>query len=348
MQKHNFWVIVAALFSCLTVFVMGCDTGEEAGTGSLSVLVEAEDVIIEGLEPGSDTENIQDGWAVGFDKYLVAIGDIDVHFSTDDSIEAEAEDVFVVDLTEVPAAGLPLWTLEGLRAGSWEFNYGTPGAGDGSTRHESVEQTDYDEMVSNDWTYFIDGVLTKTDGQSCPPAALATPGTKTSNGNTSGSNDCYDAPSIRFTFGATAETSFGPCEIDHVPGFAVSEGATQTVAATVHGDHLFFNGFPEGDEGGVIRLAQWLADSDLNLDGTVTKDELEAIAPAQLPELDDRYQLGGSPITPLNDMYDYVISQLKTQGHYNGEGECPYDGIEHSHGDDHDDDDDDDHHGHDH
>ena len=51
---------------------------------------------------------------------------------------------------------------------------------------------------------------------------------------------------------------------------------------------------------------------------------------------DDRYQLGGSPITPLNDMYDYLSAQLKTQGHFQGEGECPVDGVEHDHGHDHD------------
>jgi hypothetical protein len=317
----------------LGVLMAGCGDDDEAGSGSLTVLLESEDVILEGLEPGEGTENIGDGWAVGFDKYIATIGDIDVHFSTDESVEAEAGDVFVVDLTQVPAGGLSLWSLEGLREGRWEFNYATPGAGDGSTRHDSVAQGDYDQMVVNDWTYLVDGVLTKADGQSCPPAALVTPGTRTPNGNTSGGNGCYDAASIRFTFGAAAETGFGPCEIDEVPGFAISAGGTQTVAATIHGDHLFFNGFPEGDEGGVTRLAQWLADCDLNLDGTVSADELGAIAPSQLPELDVRYQLGGSPITPLDDMYDYVMSQLKTQGHFQGEGECPVDGVEHDHAD---------------
>lgn len=331
-KKLSSWNGAAAAMICVGMSVAGCGS-EEAGSGSLTVLLESEDVIVEGLEPGDGTENIRDGWAVGFDKYITTIGDIDVRFSTDDSVKAEAGDVFVVDLTQVPAAGLSLWALEGLRAGRWEFNYRTPGAGDGSTRHDSVAQADYDEMVANDWTYLIDGVLSKADGQSCPPTALATPGGKTPNGNTSGGNACYAAPTVRFTFGATAETSFGPCEIDDVPGFAISAGGTQTVAATIHGDHLFFNGFPEGDEGGITRLAQWLADCDLNLDGTVTRDELEAIAPSQLPELDERYQLGGSPITPLNNMYDYVISQLKTQGHFQGEGECPFDGVGHDHGD---------------
>ena len=332
-KKLSSWNGAAAAIICVGMSVAGCGSEDEAGSGSLTVLLESEDVIIEGLEPGDGTENIRDGWAVGFDKFIATIGDIDVHYSTDESVEAEAGDVFVVDLTKIPAAGLALWTLDGLRAGRWEFNFRTPGAGDGSTRHDSVAQADYDEMVASDWTYLIDGVLTKADGQSCPPAALATPGSKTPNGNMSGGNACYDAPTVRFTFGATAETSFGPCEIDEVPGFAISAGGTQTVAATIHGDHLFFNGFPEGAEGGVTRLAQWLADCDLNLDGTVTRAELEAITPSQLPELDERYQLGGSLITPLNNMYDYVISQLKTQGHFQGEGECPFDGVEHGHGD---------------
>ena len=266
---------------CLSLLTSGCSSEDDpaAGSGSLTVLLDHGGAIFDGLEPGDKAINIRDGWSVSADKYIVTVGDIDVHFSTDESVEAEAGDVFVVDLTKVSAAGLSLWTFEGLREGRWEFNYATPGAGDGSTRHDSVAQADYDEMVSKDWTYFIDGVLTKSDGQSCPPAALAKPGSKTPNGNKSGTNDCYDAPTVRFAVGASAETKYGPCEVDEVPGFAISDGGTQTVAATVHGDHVFFNGFPEGDEGGVKRLAQWLADSDLNLDGTVTAEELKAIAP---------------------------------------------------------------------
>ena len=323
--------VASLVFVALGLGAAGCGGDDGGESGSLIVLLESEDTITDGLEDGDAVENIRDGWAVGYDKFIIAIGDIDIHLATDEHVEAEAEDVFVVDLTQVPAAGLPLWSLDELRAGRWEFNFSTPGAADGSTRHASVTEADYAEMVTNDWTYLIQGELTKSDGQSCPPAALANPGSKTPNGNNSGANDCYDAPRVRFAFGVTAETSFGPCEIDGVPGFSVPAGGTQTVAATIHGDHLFFNGFPEGDEGGITRLAQWLADCDLDLDGTVTREELEAITPAQLPELDERYQLGGSPVTPLNDMYDYVMGQLKTQGHFQGEGECPFDGVAHEH-----------------
>lgn len=331
--KYNYWNLASSTAFILSLSAVGCGDGEDGeGSGSVTVLVEAEDTIANGIESGDGGEDINDGWAVTFDRYIATVGDIDIQFARDQSIKAEAAEVFVVDLTQVPAAGLPLWTIDGLAAGRWEFSYATPGAGDGSTRHESVNEDDYDEMVENDWTYLIDGVLMKTDGQSCPPAALVAPGNKTPNGNTSENNDCYDAPTVRFLIGAAAETGFGPCEIDEVPGFSVSSNGSQTVAATIHGDHLFFNGFPEGDEGGVTRLAQWLADCDLDLNGTVTREELEAISPSQLPEIDARYQLGGSPIEELDSMYTYVRSQLKTQGHYQGEGECPIDGIAHEHG----------------
>lgn len=309
----------------------GCSGDEIEGTGSLSVLLEAEDVIIDGLDPGDEAHNIRDGWTVRFDKYISTIGDIDVHLATDEDVEAEAEDVFVIDLTELPPGGTPLWHLDGLQTGRWQFGYSTPGAAHGAARHESVAQADYDEMVDEDWTYLIDGSLEKADGQSCPPADLASTGDATPNGNTSGGNDCFDASSVRFLFGATAETSVGPCTIDGIPGFAIASGTESAVAITIHGDHLFFNGFPEGDEGGVMRLAQWLADCDLDLDGTVTQAELEAIPMSKLPEIDERYQPGGTMIE-IQNMYDYVIAQLLTQGHFQGEGECPPEGgMPHAH-----------------
>jgi hypothetical protein len=327
---------LTGLSLAFAVITSGCGSED----GSLTVLLESEDVIVDGLEAGDGTENIRDGWNVTFDKYVVVVGDIDLHFSSDESLEAEAGDIFAVDLTQVPSSGLELWGFDELKSGRWEFNYWTSGGAHDARRDDSVSRDDFDEMVDNDWTYLIEGELSNEEGQSCPPASLVDPGEKESNGKESGGNPCYDAQSVKFVLGATAETSYGPCEIDDVPGVSVPSGGTQTVAITIHGDHIFFNGFPEGDEGGVRREAQWLADCDLNLDGTVTQEELEAITPAQLPAMED-YQLGGAPIEP-SDMYEYVRAQLKTQGHYQGEGECPVDGVAHEHGDHEDEDDHDD------
>ena len=80
-----------------------------------------------------------------------------------------------------------------------------------------------------------------------------------------------------------------------------------------------------------MRLAQWLADCDLDLDGTVTQAELEAIPLSMLSEIDGRYQLGGPPIE-ITTTYDYLVAQLMTQGHFQGEGECPpLGGMPHEH-----------------
>lgn len=321
-------VTMAALLSS---FVVGCEDDSSAGKGSLSVLLEAEDTIVEGIEAGDSGEAIQDGWAVAFEKYIVTIGHIDVHLATDESSDAEADEIFAVDLTRIDPSGLELWTLDGLQEGRWQLSYETAGAVHGALPHESVSMADFDSMVESDFTYLIDGTLTKSDGKSCPPSALASVGDRQPNGEKSGDNDCYDATEVRFAFGAPAETLFGPCEIDEVPGFAITADQTESIALTIHGDHIFFNGFPTGSESGVMRLAQWLADCDLDLDGIVTQEELEAITPAELAELDtERYQLGGAPIT-IENMYDYVSAQLKTQGHFRGEGECAIDGEEHEH-----------------
>lgn len=318
----------------LATSALACSSGDEAGTGSLTVLLEPEDVIIEGMEAGTGPSDIKDGWSVEFDDYIVAVGDIDLHYSTDESIEAEAADVFLVDLKDVRASGEPLWEFESLEAGSWEFHYWSAGAAHGALQHESVSNDDFHLMVDNDYTYLIRGTLTNDDGQSCPPASLVDPGDAETSGTDEAGNDCYESTSVDFVIGARAETSFGPCSIDGVPGVAVPDGGSQTVAISIHGDHLFFNGFPSGAEGGISRYAQWLADCDLDLDGTVTVEELEAIPLSDLPQIDEeRYQLGGTTIT-LYTVYDYVIAQLKTQGHYQGEGECPADGMPHEHGED--------------
>ena len=313
----------------LTAFgLAACGEDSEAGTGSLRVLLEAEETIAGGLDPGDEGESIQDGWQVRYSRFIIAIGEVDIHFATDEHIEAEARDVFAVDLVSLPESGLPLWNLEGLRAGRWQFYYSIAGAADATTRHDSVEVADFDQMKDNDWTYLIEGSLTKADGRSCPPASLATgAGVAPAGAANVGGDPCYSNTEIAFSFGLSADTVFGPCEIDGVPGVSIASGGSQTVAATIHGDHLFFNGFPEGDEGGVTRLAQWLADSDLDVDGEVTEQELETIAPSDLAELDSRYQLGGSPINPIDNMWTYVRSQMKTQGHMDGEGECPPDGM---------------------
>ncbi len=323
---------------CLAASLTAACGSDDKG-GSLSVALDPEETILDGLAAGDGAEDIEDGWSVRFARYIAVVGPIEVSRGEDEAVVAD--DVYAVDLTQLPEAGLPLWQFEDLQEGRWDFSFTTPVASSEVIAHSSVSAEDLQQMVDNGWTYIIEGTLSKATGESCPPAELADVEGATPNGSSEKEEPCYDAAEVAFSFGVPAEMNYTLCQIDGIPGVAISSGQTQTVSASLHGDHIFFRGFPDGDEGGVTRLAQWLADSDLNLDGSVTNEELRAIAPSQLAEIDDTYAL------PANDsiqtMYDYVSAQLQTQGHFQGEGECGFDGVfqEHHHEDedDHDEDD---------
>jgi hypothetical protein len=42
------------------------------------------------------------------------------------------------------------------------------------------------------------------------------------------------------------------------------------------------------------------------------------------------YSLTGAPFA-IDTAWDFVLAQLKTQGHFQGEGECLWDGMGHAH-----------------
>jgi len=314
-------VLGLAAFAPLLLVACGDDEGAPADGAALDVLVEPEDVITSGLSAGDGLEDVRDGWSVSFDKYVVALGGVELRLTTDTEQTADAHELYAVDLTRIEASGEVLWSFTGLEDGRWDLGY-VISAHD-FERHDTVSEGDFDRMSAEHLSALITGQLIKEDGVSCPPTALAmVPDGAEQVGENAGGDACFSAPLVSFEIAVGVEAAFGPCEVDGLTGVALTSGRTSTVALTIHGDHLFFNGFPEGSEGGAMRLAQWLADSDLNLDGAVDSVELAAIAPSDLPEFDERFQLGGSPLTPLDDLLTYVEAQLMTQGHIQGEGEC--------------------------
>jgi hypothetical protein len=287
---------VAAIAASLA---LACSTP----TGELVVLLEAEDTIIEGLDAGEGEENIVDGWTVRFSKYLVAVGDVHLE-RTAGGLEAHDPTVWVVDLATLPPGGVELTRFEALDAVRWDhFEYATPLA-EGAMRHSSVGEQDFQEMVTNDWTYLVEGTIENAGGESCPPGGT-----------------CRAATSIAFRFGVGVATVFGPCDTgEGLPGITVTEGGS-AVTITIHGDHLFFDAFPSGHEV-IERRAQWIADADIDADGTVTAEELAAIDATDLFPT-DLYSFAGAPF-PIASALDFVRSQLATQGHFQGEGECPW------------------------
>ncbi|MCA9603880.1 MAG: hypothetical protein KC417_17735, partial [Myxococcales bacterium] len=269
----------------------GCasdDTETTTGDGKLVVQLEAEDTITDGLEPGSDEENLVDGWTVTYDKYIVALGNVQIGRG---SKTRTGDTNVVIDLTQLPTTGFNLASFDDLATGQWDrFEYELLTASDAS-RDSSVSGTDYARMSDAGLTYLVAGEATK------------------------------DSVAITFEFAVPAKTHFGPCEAEEgAPGFVVVEGTDTVVAATIHGDHLFFNGFPSGAEI-TERRADWirLADEATGGDGHVDTDDLAGIAGTDLEVLfptgapanegDAQYFLAGSPV-PVNTALDFVVGQL--------------------------------------
>lgn len=321
----------AVLGLWLVLLTSGCGSDlTQAGSGSVSVLLEPETTILNGLEPGEAIEQIQDGWTVTFDKYVVGIGHIQTHLGSDQDTQAEANDVFLVDLKTLRADGEALWKIDNLSPGRWTFGYEFSTATN-TKRHDSVSESDYERMKDEDLTHLITGALTKETGVSCPPTRFLEQPTSEATGENAAGDKCYPNTSIRFEFAAHAPAFAANCEQDGLPGFVISNNRTTSVAITVHGDHLFFNGFPESNEGGIVRLGQLWADTDVNLDGEISAAEYGPIFLPDMSEWDESYQKGGAPLAMLSNVNDLVVGQLKTQGHMDGEGECSVEGVSHDH-----------------
>ncbi len=96
---RNFNSVMTGLVSfALATCTFGCaddsstSTATATGNSALSVLLEPEGTITDGIEAGDEVDKIRDGWTVEFSRYIVAVGDVDLALSTDQTATAEATD----------------------------------------------------------------------------------------------------------------------------------------------------------------------------------------------------------------------------------------------------------------
>jgi hypothetical protein len=125
--------------------------------------------------------------------------------------------------------------------------------------------------------------------------------------------------SFRWTF-ANA-TYFDECEgeIDgkKTLGVLVTNGGTDTVQLTIHGDHLFYDDLQAAT---AVPRFDAIAKADANADGEITLDELTAIRLTTIDPNDGGYGTGAAG--NVNTLGDFVRALSRTVGHYRGEGEC--------------------------
>jgi len=283
-------IIATAMLA--SVAAGGC--GSE--NGNLAVVVSAEETIPKGLQAGDGDEEIRDGFSVSFSRYIVVVGQVAMS-QAGDANPQESSDVAVADFVTLPSTPPELTTFNDIPTGQYtSFGFETPAPDQGVMNLNDVDQDDIDAMVAGGLSYIIEGTITQVSDEATKDFLIEA-----------------DVPSV-----------YTNCAVeDGEPGVNVASNSTADI--TIHGDHIFFNGFPE-EEGNVVRLAQWMWDvEDVNADEVLTKADFEEASNVEtlFPSPPNGvYELAGAPIDQINNAWDFIRAQLATQGHILGEGEC--------------------------
>jgi hypothetical protein len=270
----------------------GCGEDTVSGNGDLGVYLAAEESISEGLGAGTGEEEASEDYAVTFEKYLVAIGSVQVAQENGANAVSD-ETVFVADMRAVGENGLEIAKFNDLSAGQWpEFGFSTVIPGASATALAGTSAEDLAFMVERGITYWIEGTVQRPEKP------------------------------VRFVLQVPVNSRNQDCALDGNPGVVVMNGPS-SATVTLHGDHIFFNAFPSGAEGVVRRRAGWIVEADTDDDGLVTSEDLAKIDASTLFTSDKGYSLSlPFPNFPIVTALDYVRAQLATQGHLNGEGGC--------------------------
>ena len=285
---------MASILGLSSLLFVGCGDDGVSGNGDLSVLLAAEPSISEGLSVGAGAEGSED-YAVTFEKYLVAIGRVQVA-RANGARKVSDDAVYVADMRAVGEDGLTIAEFDDLPAGQWpEFGFATVVPGADAVALAGTSEADRAFMVERGISYWIEGTVHR-------PSAAGGP--------------------VRFVLQVPVNSQYYDCALDAQPGVTVIDGPS-SATVTLHGDHIFFNAFPSAAEGVVRRRAGWIVEADRDGDGLVTGEDLAQIDASELFKSTDGYSLN-VPIEgfPINTALDFVRAQLATQGHLNGEGAC--------------------------
>ncbi|MGE5785969.1 MAG: hypothetical protein ACM3ZE_15330 [Myxococcales bacterium] len=264
----------------------GCN--DDPGTGTVVFTTWGEGYI----EDGIPSDAFLDRWSVKFSKFLVAYNDVAVVDQSGKAV-AKLEHALVFDLTQ-KAQGKPKtlasWVLD---AGPWPFvSYQVGPITANAMPGELATVQDVALLQSEQASIHVDGTATSLTGV-----------VKT------------------FHWSFAPATVFQRChgmqDGKEVEGVLVTNGGTQQVELTVHGDHLFYDDL-QSDTGGP--RFQAYADADLNQDGEVTLTELEQVPLYTIPLEMGTYGTGA--LGDVNTLGQYVRTLARTIGHYRGEGSC--------------------------
>jgi hypothetical protein len=265
----------------LGLAIAGCS--DDAGSGDVEFTVWGEEYI----EDGIPAETFEDGWSAKFSEFLIVVGEVTVA----DTSAGDGDHISGSQLFNLVTPGPhDLGRLDGLEARRWDTVGYEVRAIDADTElHASASADDLATMRARDYSVYVAGTARK--------------GSETKN----------------FAWGFQNSTRYTRCvseaEGREQHGVVVTNGGTEHVELTIHGDHFFYDDLASPNA--LLRFAP-IAKADVNEDGDVTLDELAAV---KLVEIQDGpYGTGGAG--HVDDLGAFVRGLTASLGHFRGEGHC--------------------------
>lgn len=268
------------------VGALGCSTSDSTtGKGSASFNAWGEEYI----EQGIPAEDFEDKWSVKYSKFLIVIRDVKVA----DAQGAVAGAMAKPRVYDMVKPGVkPVVRFNGIGARAWthvSYQIGPISAdaelGDGATEADKKLLLDAGASV------YVEGIVTK------------------------------EAVTKSFAWTFTNSTLYDRCEGDKdgkvTEGVVVTNGGTDDVQLTIHGDHFFYDDLQA--DNAKLRFTA-LAKADANADNKLTLDELAAVRLTAVAKEDGAYGTGAA--ANVNNLRDFVVALSRTLGHFRGEGEC--------------------------
>jgi hypothetical protein len=257
----------------------GC--GEEIGDVEVSTWGE------EYIEKEIPATAFEDGWSIHYTKFLVVIGDFRV---ADEAGAVGAQMEGSTLFNHVSPGVKPVASFTGLEAKAWQHvSYTINPASAATAVDASATEADKALMVGGGYTVYVEGQATR------------------------------DTVKKTFAWGFSAPTLLDRCEGDKdgkkTEGILVTNGGTDAVELTIHGDHLFYDDLQAGNA--KLRFDA-IAAADTGNDGEVTMEELALVQLSTLPV--DTYGTGSAE--DVNNLSQFIAALSRTVGHFRGEGEC--------------------------
>lgn len=217
--------------SCLVPLLGAC--GSDPADGTITATVYGEELIEEGIP----ADELVDGWAISFDKFLVSIGN--VAGKAGEGADEVGDSAFrIVDLAQASGGeGFELATFDA--PGGHYDHYGYQLRADANATALNADAGDVTTMKSSGYSVWVRGSATK------------------------------GAVTKSIDWGFTLKLTYAHCDL-----MASVDGNDLRAQATIHADHLFYDD-AVADEPNVA--FQLIADADTNGDNAVTLTELAAV-----------------------------------------------------------------------